>query len=536
MPSATLPGHTPGTGGQTYRPEIDGLRAVAIASVVVHHADPGLLPGGFTGVDVFFVISGYLITGIIAGELAEGRFSLLRFYARRARRIVPALAVMLLATTAAAWAILTPLDFGQFAKALAASALFASNLHFARGTDYFDSAAGAEPLIHTWTLGVEEQFYLLFPLLLIAVSRFWPRALFPLVAVLGVASFALTVWLAPRAPQAAFYLLPTRMWELMLGAACALLPLRPRANGMLGAAGLALILAGFWVIGPDSLAPGPLFLLPAGGTALAILFAGEGTAVQRALAWRPLAALGLISFGTYLWHQPLLAFAQYIWFGPLPLAIVLAAVAASLALGALSFRLIEQPVRQRRWLAQPRTLALACTAGLALPLTAGAAAYLGAFTPHSMAEATRLGGLQPPDAKQRAFEPAEGPLAFVLYGDSHAGQYHAAAAARFGPGALLSQPGCLSLGALSNHNPDNPGGEQCLALAGRLTDLVERRRVTTVIWAQRWERLLYTRQSPSPLGMTNAEGWPHLRRAMAQMADALPAKTRIILIGNSPTA
>jgi peptidoglycan/LPS O-acetylase OafA/YrhL len=150
-------------GARDYRPEIDGLRALAIAAVVLHHAAPEVLPGGFAGVDVFFVISGYLITAIIAAALAEGRFSLLAFWERRVRRIVPALAAMLTGALVCGWALLTPEDFYAFAKALGASALFGSNLLYARDVDYFDTGSGSEALIHTWTLGVEEQFYLAFP-------------------------------------------------------------------------------------------------------------------------------------------------------------------------------------------------------------------------------------------------------------------------------------------------------------------------------------------------------------------------------------
>lgn len=333
MVAATLPG-PPLPGRQVaYRPEIDGLRAIAIAPVVLHHADPALLPGGFAGVDVFFVISGYLITGIIAAELAEGRFSLWRFYERRVRRIVPALAAMLAAAAIAAWAILTPEDFGQFSKALAAASIFAANLHFARGTDYFDSAEGAQPLIHTWTLGVEEQFYLLFPLFLMAGWRWRRDAVLPLVVLLGMASFVLALWLAPRWPVTAFYSLPTRMWELMLGGACALLPKVPRASNTLAGIGLSLIVAGFWLIGPKTPAPGPLFLLPTAGTAMVILFADCKNRVGRLLGSRGPVLLGMISFGTYLWHQPVLFFLHYVWFGPLPPAVTLAGVAASLALG-----------------------------------------------------------------------------------------------------------------------------------------------------------------------------------------------------------
>jgi peptidoglycan/LPS O-acetylase OafA/YrhL len=521
---------------RAYRPEIDGLRALAIAPVVLHHADPDLLPGGFTGVDVFFVISGYLITAIIAGELAESRFSLWRFWERRARRIIPALAAMLAASTLAAWAILTPEDFRQFATALVAASLFAANLQFARGSDYFDSAEGTKGLLHTWTLGVEEQFYILFPLLLLVLWRWRPRLLLPAIALLGLASFALALWLAPRWPLGAFYLLPTRMWELMLGAACALLPRPPRANGPLAAGGIGLILAGFWLIGPATPVPGAMFLLPTVGTALVLLFADGQVAAGRTLGWRPLVWLGLVSFGTYLWHQPLLFFLHYVHFGPLPLPLMLAGIAGSVALGIVSYRLIEQPVRQRRRLTRPALLVAVCAATLGLPLAAGAGGYLGLVGPRSLGEAVRLEGLRPPRASIYLIAPDHDPLPFVLYGDSHAAQYYDAAAARFGAGALVSNAGCLAAGGLTNLTPGEREAEACAALPEQLIALAGSRRVRTVIWAQRWERTLYRAGSDVPLGTTFAAGAPHLQQAMLRLADRLPQGTHIILVGNSPTA
>jgi len=519
-----------------YRPEIDGLRALAIAPVVMHHAAPEWLPGGFAGVDVFFVISGYLIAGIIAGDLARGRFSLRGFWERRARRIIPALAAMLMVTTLAAWAILTPEDFQQFAKALLAASVFASNIHFARGTGYFDGTEGSLPLLHTWTLGVEEQFYLLFPLLMLMVWRWNPRAVLPAVALAGAVSFALALWLAPRWPLAAFYLLPTRMWELMLGAACALLPRTPRPDGRLALAGLAAIIAGFGVIGPFSPAPGPLFLLPTLGTALVLLFADARTAAGRVLAARPLAALGLISFGLYLWHQPVLAFARYLHFGPLPPWALAAAVALSVALAAASYRWIEQPVRQRRQLARPAVLAAASAAALALPLGSGAAGYGRVLLPHAGAEAQRLGGLRPVGVFDAEVIPASGPLGFVLFGDSHAGQYFTAATDRFGAGALLSASGCLSAGGVTNW--DTTGAEQraCTAMPARLAELVQQRGIDTVIWAQRWDRELFDAASGTALGSSSGAAAPALVSAIKRTIDSLPPGTRVVLVGNSPTA
>jgi peptidoglycan/LPS O-acetylase OafA/YrhL len=532
MQAASLPAH-PAAG---HRPEIDGLRAIAIAPVVVHHAAPALLPGGFAGVDVFFVISGFLITGIVLRELAEGRFSLRGFWERRARRIIPALAAMLALTSLAAWAILTPEDFAEYAKALIGASVFASNIRFAQGTGYFDGVEGSLPLLHTWTLGVEEQFYLIFPLMVLAAWRWRGRAVLPLIAITGAVSFALALWLAPRQPLLAFYLLPTRMWELMLGAACAALPFRPRPDNRPAAAGLVLILAGFVMIAPGTPSPGALFLLPTIGTALVLLFADVSNETGRILAWRPLTLLGLISFGLYLWHQPVLALAQYVHFGPLPVLAVIAAVAIAVVLAALSWRWIEEPVRRRQRLVRPALLAAACAAMLAVPFAAGFAGRARLLLPQSGAEAQRLDGLRPRGALDNEVIPANGPIDFVLYGDSHAGQYFGAATGRFGAGALLSENGCLAADGVSNWPRGSAKAQLCPALPDRLVALVQERRIPTVIWAQRWDRVLFDTATGKDLGRSSAEGAPALRAAMERTITRLPAGTRVIILGNSPTA
>jgi peptidoglycan/LPS O-acetylase OafA/YrhL len=519
--------------GALYRAEIDGLRALAVGGVVAHHTGLGLVPGGFTGVDVFFVISGYLITGIIAAEMTAGRFSQWRFLERRIRRIVPALAVMLWVTAAAAWAILIPADFQQFAQSLAAASLFASNLLFTQDTGYFDSEEGIQPLLHTWTLGVEEQFYLIFPLVLLACLKWRRSAMLPVVAGLGALSFALALGLVVIWPLGAFYLLASRLWEFAIGAVCALLPRRPAPNGLLAAAGLALIGAGYVLIHPETPAPGSLFLLPTIGTAGVILFAAPANATGRLLAWRPMVQVGLVSFGTYLWHQPLLVLAHYVWFGPLPLPVTLALVAGSVGLGALSYHLIEQPVRQKRLLQKRTSLLLVAAAGLAVPAAAGVAGHWRQWLPLSGAQAARLGALQGAEAPFLTVTSPE-PVDYVLFGDSHASHYREALRERFGEGALLSFPSCLAAPGISNKRPGEADVAGCLAMPGRLAALVRERKMRTVIWAQLWERDLYPAGSDIPLPCE--KGARRLEAGMQALADQLPAGTRMVLIGNVPTA
>ncbi len=529
------PNHAPGAPGAAhYRPEIDGLRALAVGGVVAHHTGLGAVPGGFTGVDVFFVISGYLISGIIAAEMAAGKFSQWRFLERRIRRIVPALAAMLAVTSVAAWAILIPEDFYRFAQSLTAASLFASNLLFAREAGYFDSVEGMLPLLHTWTLGVEEQFYLIFPLVLMACLRWRREAMLPVVAALGALSFVLALVMAEHWPQGAFYLLPTRLWEFAIGAGCALLPARPRARGWLALAGLGLIVAGYGLIGPETPAPGAMFLLPTLGTALVILFAAPQNAAGRLLAWRPFAWLGLVSFGTYLWHQPLLVLADYVWFGELPLPVTLALVAGSVALGAVSYTLIEQPVRQKRLLASRGALLLVCAAALALPAAAGVAGHLRWLVPASGAEAARLYGLRPAPELSTQIGPETGAIPYVLFGDSHAGHYRKAMSVRFGAGVLLNHPSCLAAPGVSNKVPDAGDFAICRAMPEQLITLVRQHNVRTVIWGQLWEREMYADGSANPLAVADAARL--LDAGMQAIADRLPVGTRIIIMGNVPTA
>lgn len=529
------PSHAPGApGAATYRPEIDGLRALAVGGVVAHHTGLGVVPGGFTGVDVFFVISGYLITGIIAAEMAAGEFSQWRFLERRIRRIVPALAAMLAVTAAAAWAILTPEDFRPFAQSLTAASLFASNLLFVRETGYFDSVEGMLPLLHTWTLGVEEQFYLIFPLVLIACLRWRRQAMLPVVATLGALSFVLALVLAEHWPQGSFYLLPTRFWEFALGAACALLPVRPRARGWPALSGLALIVAGYSLIRSETPAPGAMFLLPTIGTALVILFAARENVAGRLLSLKPLTWLGLVSFGTYLWHQPLLVLANYVWFGGLSVVGTVALVAGSVALGAASYTLIEQPARQKRLLASRGSLLLVCAAALALPAAAGIAGHLRWLLPASGAEGARLDGLYPGIEFSTEISPDTGTIPYVLFGDSHAGHYRKAMNDRFGAGVLLNYPSCLAAPGVSNKLPDAADFQTCRAAPERLLSLVRQHKVRTIIWGQVWERKLYADGSATPL--TFEEGARLLEAGMRAVADRLPAGTRIIIMGNVPTA
>jgi peptidoglycan/LPS O-acetylase OafA/YrhL len=335
-----------------YRPEVDGLRAIAVIPVIFFHAGFGAFGGGYVGVDVFFVISGFLITRILVDELEAGRFSFAGFYERRARRIMPALFVMATLCIPAAWVLLPPYAMMRFSESLAAVTLFSSNIVFWRQSGYFDTAAEFKPLLHTWSLAVEEQYYVLFPILLATVYRVNRRLLVPVLLTGFLLSLGLAEWLVPRRPGAAFFLLPTRGWELLLGALCAVLGPKlvagPRVSNILSASGLAMIAVAVFAFSRSTPTPGLSTLLPTVGAALVLLYARvESSWAGWILSRRPAVWLGLISYSAYLFHQPLLVFFRYAFPQPLGLGWTWVAVIATLVLGYMSWRFVEMPVRDR---------------------------------------------------------------------------------------------------------------------------------------------------------------------------------------------
>lgn len=335
-----------------YRPEIDGLRSVAVLPVILSHAGFKVFHGGFVGVDVFFVISGFLITSILLAETSQGRFSLLTFYERRARRILPALFVVMAACLPVAYWGMLPNEFKNFGQSLVATSLFANNVLLMLTSGYWSLASEFKPLLHTWSLGVEEQFYILFPLLLMLCRRWRATTLMTLFALLALFSLAAAEWGSRAWPNAVFYLLPTRAWELLMGSMAAALPLlRPQpvlSAGLrqgLSLAGLAMIVVSVLTFDESVPSPSLFILLPTLGAVLIIVCATPGTWVQRLLASKVPVTIGLISYSAYLWHQPLFAFARILEVeAPRP-GLMLGLSAVTLALAYLSWRFIEAPFR-----------------------------------------------------------------------------------------------------------------------------------------------------------------------------------------------
>lgn len=345
-PSAHEPS---GQGRLAYRKDIDGLRAMAIIPVVLYHAGiPGFV-GGFVGVDVFFVISGFLMASLISGEIARGDFSLVRFYERRIRRIFPALFAVLAASSVAAWFLLMPAEFAYFARSLKAAALFTSNIQFEKESGYFDIGARMKPLLHTWSLAVEEQFYILFPLLLVTISRYARRHTVPILIGLLVASFAASTWMLFRSQVAVFYLLQFRAWELLLGALLAFntipAPKKPMARAGLASGGILLIAVAIFGFSDHTLFPGPAASLPCLGAALVIHARDEQGPASRILRSRAMVFVGLISYSLYLWHWPIIVFSREMVGRELSLLHGGLIVLASFAIATISWRFIEQPFR-----------------------------------------------------------------------------------------------------------------------------------------------------------------------------------------------
>jgi len=333
-----------------YRAEIDGLRALAVVPVILFHAGFELFSGGFVGVDVFFVISGYLITTILIEDIENKRFSIVNFYERRARRILPALFFVMLVCIPFAWMWMLPNQMKDFSQSLVAVSLFASNILFWRESGYFDAAAEEKPLLHTWSLGVEEQYYVLFPIFLILAWRFGRNRVFWLIVVMAAISLLLSEWGWRNRPTANFYLAPTRAWELFAGSIAAFVVQKQgvQKNNALALLGLVVIVFSIFFYDETTPFPSVYSLVPVLGVVLLVLYADKETLAAKFLSTKVFLGIGLISYSAYLWHQPLFAFARIRMQNEHSLVVMAVLSIASLALAFLSWRYIEKPFRDRR--------------------------------------------------------------------------------------------------------------------------------------------------------------------------------------------
>lgn len=365
-----------------YRREIDGLRALAVLPVILFHAGFETFSGGFVGVDIFFVISGYLITTIILAELEAEKFSIINFYERRARRILPALFFVMLVCIPFAWLWLIPSDLLQFSQSLIAVVGFVSNLFFWQTSGYFQTAGELNPLLHTWSLAVEEQYYLFFPIFLLLAWKLGKQWILALLIIVFVTSLALAEWGTLAKPSATFYLLPTRCWELIAGSFVAfwlyyqshrVVPKSiSECGGMLG---LVLIAIAVFTFEEHTRVPGLFALIPVVGTVLIILFTSGTTLAGKLLGSKIFVGVGLISYSAYLWHQPLFAFAKQRSIEHPDQFVFSMLAVSSLVLAAITWKFVEAPFRNKNDFTRKQIFSFAVL-GSVLFTCVGLAGYL----------------------------------------------------------------------------------------------------------------------------------------------------------------
>jgi len=506
----------------TYRPDIDGLRAIAVLLVVASHLHVPWLAGGYIGVDVFFVISGYLISSIIMPQIATGTFSLLNFYERRVRRIFPALIVMLAATIPFAWHFLLPSEMTAYARSLLAAVFACSNTLLWSWHGYFDTANEFRPLLHTWSLGVEEQFYLIFPLLLLLLARLRnPRVVKAAICVLTTVSFAAACVLVHHHPRAAFFTIFLRAWELLLGAILSqkyLPALRTSATrNIASAAGLLCIFIPAALYTADTTFPGLTALAPCLGACLIIAAGETGTSlISRVLSLRPFVFFGLISYSLYLWHWPVQVFADFHHIqtctsfacdAPISHTTQIGVFALSVILATLSWRFVETPFRKGAY--RPSRRSLFRTSGFAGGLVGAAAVALIAthggpsrFSPRAVQAATYLDfdtytawrwsacalGLDLASSasfdQKRCLPYTLDRPHYLLLGDSHAAHLWPGLAAVF-PDLEIGQANVAGCNLLPDRKNDR--SPICRQMADFIyRDLLPRHNVDTIIFSALW--------------------------------------------------
>ena len=516
----------------SYRPDIDGLRAVSVLVVVFYHAGISWFSGGFVGVDVFFVISGFLITKIIIDDINSDKFSFMNFYERRIRRIIPALVSVYIVCFIFGAIILLPGELKDFGKSLARSAYFVSNIYFYDTSGYFDAPSHTKPLLHTWSLSVEEQFYIVWPIILLiafkSLQQNWRLGIFSGAI---IASIVYAEWeIARQDNAAAFYLLQARAWELLLGAMVAFSPFRFRStkilSEMLAVAGLSLIILSAILLSQHSSFPGFNALFPCLGAVL-IITSGQyhDTFVSRLLRLRPVVAIGLISYSLYLWHWPIFSFAHTILDRPPQLAEALPLILLSFLVAYLSWRFIEQRFRMQsgglgRSERAARSVVGIGVATICVFIVAGVGTDSADGLPSRFGEDVRriVKSAEERGKRHTCYElPASYPSGdacdlnvvagresydVVLVGDSHAGHYAAGVASILrqlgASGRLMSRGGCLPLPEVRTWT-NGQIRNKCISLRDNVeTFLFEQKQGQLVILAARWA--VYTEDKRSEIG------------------------------------
>ena len=528
-----------------YRPDVDGLRAVAVLAVLAFHAFPQSAPGGFAGVDVFFVISGFLITGIILDGLQDGRFSFADFYWRRVRRIFPALILVLAASLALGWLLLLPDEYMQLGKHVAAGAGFVANIVYWREAGYWDPAAELKPLLHLWSLGVEEQYYLVWPLLLFLFRRD-PKRMLAMMAVLTVLSFGANVWLTGTRPSAAFYLPVTRFWELLAGGLLAFFASRKTNHqDVKAAAGAALLVATFLLLHGQRDFPGWWALLPVMGTALLVSAGPAAWINRRLLGNRVMVYAGLISYPLYLWHWPLLSYARIAHGGEPPAALRWALLAAAVLLSVLTYELVEKKIRFAKRPSMRRVSFPALAAVMAAVGAGGLLALQARIHPQSASVPLVReisSALADWGYSGDRVVPGDTKAAVLFFGDSHMQHYwpriekvvreHAAPLRTV---IFKTTGGCAPVPGIERR------GQQCSRFVDEGLRLAQRPEVETVVIAASWVGFVnrpdyYRAGDPAqtPLRMLSPESAWVLKRFEAELKKLTAAGKQVVLVLSSP--
>ena len=493
-----------------YRAEIDGLRALAVLPVILFHAGFEWFSGGFVGVDVFFVISGYLITTIIISEMAEGKFSIVNFYERRARRILPALFFVMAACLPFAWLWLTPNDLKDFGQSLVAVSTFSSNILFWLESGYFDTAAELKPLLHTWSLAVEEQYYILFPIFLMLTWRLGIKWILILLSIAFFISLGIAQWGAYNSPTAAFFLLPTRGWELLVGVFAAFY-LKYNTHLKSHSLNQALSLLGFClivysIIAFDETTPFPSLyaLVPTIGTGLLILCAVPNTFIHKLLSLKFIVGIGLVSYSAYLWHQPLLAFARHRLLGDISDLILIALCMTSLVMAWFSWKFVEGPFRNKHTITRNKVfvfsmagIGIFCSLGLSVILKNGYGERVN-FTEELMSSFERP-SLDHCFDDEALYEKSEwgcvigkkkDTIDYIIFGDSHAlslkGVFDEIGNQKNISFFFTGLSACLPL--MDIHYPKGSYGDlfNCQALSERVRSFAIEKNTKGIILSARW--------------------------------------------------
>ncbi len=497
-----------------YRPDVDGLRAVAVTSVVLYHAGTRGFGGGYVGVDIFFVISGFLITGVICREIEAGKFTIIAFYERRIRRIFPALMFMLLAVSAVGYAALLPAGLEELGKTMVAATLFASNFVFFKDAGYFDTPSEFKPLLHTWSLAVEEQYYIFFPVFLWLIFRYFGKRWVLFTLPTALLSLGVSTWASKTHPSAAFFLLPSRTYELLLGALVSLGAFpqvkAPWLRNVMSLAGIAMLAWSIATFDSQTCFPGYIALIPCVGTAILVHTGADGQSpASRLLMTPPFVFIGLISYSLYLWHWPSIFLLRYSTIGSPSNVAILATVATAVTLATLCWRFIERPFRGRDAIFRRRGLFVAAGLTMLGFVSWGSVVWAkhgvpSRFKPNQSAIAQlahenavrcqRPANESSGASKLCVIGSTDAAASFLVWGDSHASAFAPAIdrAAKSGnkAGLLFFQLGCPPVLGIrkSEMNVRADVNEECTEQNDRTIEVIESRpEVTDVIVVARWQ-------------------------------------------------